>query len=78
MTQLNINVTAEFGSALEELMRARGIRSKSEAIRTAVAEAAELAAASAPIEDFSSLIGAALEAPLNPEPRFAGHDDLWR
>lgn len=27
--------------------------------------------------DFSSLLGAALKAPLNPNPRFKTEDDLW-
>ncbi|MBK6849073.1 MAG: ribbon-helix-helix protein, CopG family [Proteobacteria bacterium] len=43
MSQLNINLTADFSRALERLMRARGLRSKSEAVRLAVTEAAERA-----------------------------------
>jgi hypothetical protein len=78
MGQININVTPEFEAALVRLMRLRGIRTKSEAIREAVAQSAERAKCAAPVEDFSGWIGAALRAPLNPSPRFAGHDDLWR
>ena len=78
MGQININVTPAFEAALERLMRLRGIHSKSQAIRDAVAESAERATSAAPVEDFSAWIGAALMAPLNPSPRFAGHDDLWR
>lgn len=43
MGQININVTPAFEAALVRLMRLRGIRSKSEAIREAVAESAERA-----------------------------------
>ena len=78
MGQININVTPEFEAALVRLMRLRGIRSKSQAIREAVAESAERATCAAPVQDFSGWIGAALTAPLNPSPRFAGDDDLWR
>jgi hypothetical protein len=78
MGQININMTPEFEAALERLMRLRGIRSKSEAIREAVAESADRAREAAPVEDFSDWIGAALRAPLNPSPRFADEDDLWR
>jgi hypothetical protein len=78
MGQININVTPEFDAALARLMRARGIRSKSDAIRTAVAEASERATAAAPVEDFTAWIGLALGGEDNPRPRFASHDDLWR
>ena len=78
MGQININVTPEFEAALVRLMRLRGIRSKSEAIREAVAESAERATRAAPVADFSPWIGAALKAPLNRSPRFATHVDLWR
>ncbi len=78
MGQININVTSEFEAALARLMRVRGIRNKSEAIRTAVAEAAERATAAEPVEDFTSWIGLALGGARNPKPRFRTHDDLWR
>ncbi len=78
MGQININVTPEFEAALARLMRLRGIRSKSEAIREAVAESAERVTSAAPVADFSQWIGAALKAPLKRARRFATHDDLWR
>ncbi len=40
MTQVNIHTTPEFEEDLATLMKARGVRSKSEAIRLAVREAA--------------------------------------
>ena len=78
MGQININVTPEFDAALARMMRARGIRNKSEAIRTAVTEAAERSGGMEPVEDFTSWIGLALEGTLNRKPRFRTHDDLWR
>lgn len=77
MSQLNINLTADFSRALERLMRARGLRSKSEAVRLAVAEAAERATHASKRKDFKDLVGLCCQAPLNPHPRFAGDDDLW-
>jgi hypothetical protein len=76
--QINLNVTPAFEAALGRLMRLRGLRTKSEAIREAVAEAAERARCAAPVQDFSDWIGAATLAPLNPSPRFVDHDELWR
>ena len=56
MAQINLHVTPEFEEALETLMRARGLRSKSEAIRDAVREAAAQYRV-APARDFSVLQG---------------------
>lgn len=41
MAQINFHTTPEFEQALAALMKARGISSRSEAIRTAVQEAAK-------------------------------------
>jgi Arc/MetJ-type ribon-helix-helix transcriptional regulator len=41
MAQINFHTTPEFEKALARLMQARGIRSRSEAVRTAVEEAAK-------------------------------------
>lgn len=56
MAQINLHVTPEFEEALEALMRARRLRSKSEAIRYAVQEAAA-PYRTAPARDFSVLQG---------------------
>jgi hypothetical protein len=76
MAQLNLNTTPSFERALARLMRVRGIRSKSEAIRVAVEECA--AAATRGTADFESWLGLGTKAPLNPRPRFATHADLWK
>lgn len=54
MPQINLHVSAEFEASLEALMRHRGLRSKSEAIRLAVQEAAAPYRAALP-RDFSLL-----------------------
>lgn len=56
MTQINLHVTPDFEEALEALMRGRALRSKSEAIRHAVQEAAAPYLA-VPPRDFSLLQG---------------------
>ncbi len=77
VAQLNIHTTAAFEAALRKFMRLRGLSNKSEAVRLAVEEAAERAAARRPRKDFSALRRAGLRAPVNPAPRFASDDDLW-
>lgn len=76
MSQLNLHVKPDFDRDLASLMRLRGIATKSEAIRIAVREAAERAQRSTRT-DFSGWKGAALDAALNPKPRFSSDDELW-
>jgi hypothetical protein len=76
MKQLNLNVTPEFERDLKLFMKRKGIKRKSEAIRTALREVAERAAPKSDC-DFRSLLGIGLKAPLNPNPRFKTEDELW-
>ena len=78
MQQLNIRLTREFEYALRELMRRRGLRTKSEAVRVAVTEALAREDGDDAAPDFRAWIGLALGAALNSNPRFASDDDLWR
>lgn len=77
MKQLNINLTPEFDSNLKKIMRTRGFSVKVEAIRWAVREAAERAVNHPSAERLQRLLGAALRAPLNQNPRFKSNDELW-
>jgi Arc/MetJ-type ribon-helix-helix transcriptional regulator len=77
MRQLNINVTPEFERDLTRLMKTRNIRSKSEALRIAVQEAADRAQGDRGFSAFTELLGAGLNGPSNPRPRFKSEDDLW-
>jgi hypothetical protein len=76
MKQLNLNVTPEFERDLKLFMKRKGIRRKSDAIRTALRELAEPAATDSDC-DFRALLGIGLKAPLNPHPRFKTEDELW-
>lgn len=75
MRQININATPEFDQALSSLMAARGLTNKSEAIRLAVAEAAERSAGG--VADFRSWIGAGLKVAPAKKRRFKSEDELW-
>lgn len=77
MSQLNLHVKPQFERDLARLMRLRGIRTKSEAIRLAVRETVERAQRSSNRTDFAAWKGAALAAALNPRPRFDSEDALW-
>ncbi|MBI5478797.1 MAG: hypothetical protein HY906_08080 [Deltaproteobacteria bacterium] len=76
MGQLNINMTPEFEAAIQRVMRARGLKTKADAVRLAVQEAAERVSPPEATE-FSSWIGIARSAPENPNPRFTSDDALW-
>jgi hypothetical protein len=78
MAQMNINVDATFERDLRRLMRARGLTTKSEAVRLAVHEAAERASRAPDGADLGSWLGLGNEPAPNPRPRFATDDDLWR
>lgn len=77
MAQLNVHITPEFDEALRRFMRLRGLENKSEAVRLAVWEGLERAEAGGRACDFGEWLGAAVEAPVNPRPRFSSDDDLW-
>ncbi len=77
MSQLNLNVTAEFSKDLAQYMKHTGIRQKSEAIRKAVREATEHALAAAQGRDFNEWLGLANAAPRSKTPRFNDDNDLW-
>ena len=74
--QLNLNVTPEFERDLKLFMKQKGIKRKSDAIRTALRELASRAGAKTDC-NFQELLGIGLKAPLNPNPRFKTEDDLW-
>ena len=77
MAQLNVNLNTAFERDLSLLMRIRGIRTKSEAVRIAVHETAERTAGTGPEKGFSSWIGLGKRRPGNPTPSFRSDDDLW-
>lgn len=78
MSQLNIHMTAAFERRLAQFMRARGIKTKSEAVRVAVEEGLALVTRRAETADYAGWRGLGTRAPLNPAPRFASDAELWR
>jgi len=77
MAQINIHLTTEFEQALTEFMRLRQIKTKSDAIRTALQEALVRERHRREAPDFSRWVGLGTQAPENPSPRFRSDDDLW-
>ncbi len=78
MAQVNLHVTEEFAKDIDDLMRLRDIRTKSEAIRIAVSEAAAIARQRSEPFDFERWRGLALRFPEQPNPRSLSDDDLWK
>jgi hypothetical protein len=76
MPQINLHVTDRFEKDLRRFMRARGIPTKSAAIRTAVHEGCERST-SRKDADFRAWVGLGNRGPAKRR-RFASHDDLWR
>jgi hypothetical protein len=77
MPQLNIHMTPSFERDLSKYMKLRHIQTKSEAIRMAIKEGIQHAAAQAKVADFSSWLGLGLEVPVNKKTKFSSDDDLW-
>lgn len=78
MAQLNIHMTPRFEEALRRFMRARGLKTKSEAVRVAVEEGLVQASRRAGTAQFADWLGLGKRAPENPRSRFGSDDDLWR
>lgn len=76
MPQLNMHVTPEFEADLQEFMKRRGLKAKSEAIRVAVKEALK-DKEKVVFKDYKSLLGLGNKGEPNPNPRFKSDDDLW-
>ncbi|MFI5182387.1 MAG: hypothetical protein ACHQPI_13455 [Thermoanaerobaculia bacterium] len=76
VSQINFHVTEGFQKDLRRFMRARGIPTKSAAIRTAVHEGSERTA-SAKDADFRAWVGLGNRGPARRR-RLASHDELWR
>lgn len=73
-TQLNLHMTPDFERDLDRLRALRGIKTKSEAIRLAVAEAVVRGTGSR--THFESWIGLAAAEP-KVRPRFQDHGEVW-
>jgi hypothetical protein len=76
MSQLNIHMSAAFEKKLKSYMRVRGIKTKSDAVRTAIDEALQLAQKT-PTVRLQDLYGAAKNLPQRPRRKWLTEDDLW-
>lgn len=78
MTQLNVHMTPELEKNLLKYMRVRHLKSKAEAIRTAIKEGLEHAVYQSKSTDFSSWLGLGNKIPVNKKNKFRSDDDLWK
>jgi Arc/MetJ-type ribon-helix-helix transcriptional regulator len=75
MSQFNLNATPEFLADVDLVVRRRRLKSRAEAVRVAVHEAAERARPAVEVP-FERLIGIA--GPAQTDRRFDSDDALWR
>ncbi len=78
MSQINLHIDDEFAEKLKRLMRVRGFKTKSEAIRTAIDETLQRELQKSRSTDFTEWLGLAKQATVNPKPKFRSDADLWR
>lgn len=78
MTQLNIHITDEFENELQKFMKIRHLKTKAEAIRTAIKEGLERSVSNIKSTDFSTWLGLGKQIPTNKKIKFKSDDDLWK
>lgn len=78
MSQLNIHMTPTLEHDLRKFMKVRHLKSKAEAVRTALKESLERSLPNVSSVDFSSWQGLAKKVPANQNPQFHSGDDLWK
>jgi hypothetical protein len=76
MGQLNIHMSPAFEQKLRRFMKVRQIKTKSDAVRTAVDEALQLAQKT-PTVNLRDLFGAGKQLPQRPRKSWLKEDDLW-
>jgi hypothetical protein len=76
MSQLNIQMSAAFEQKLKRYMRARGLKTKADAVRTAIEEGLQSSRRSGKIS-IRELYGSAKGLPLRPRREWLTEDDLW-
>lgn len=77
MSQLNIHMNPLFAKDLKKLMKIRHIKTKAEAVRTAVRESLEHSILSIKPTDFSEWVGLGQQVPTNEKTKFKSDNDLW-
>lgn len=77
MKQLNIHMTRTLARDLNNFMKIRHIKTKAEAVRTAIKEGLEHSADFVRPVDFSTWVGLGIQIPTNKKPKFKTDKDLW-
>lgn len=77
MRQLNIHMTPALARDLTKFMKIRHIKTKAEAVRTAVKESLEHSSDRVEPIDFSTWIGIGTQIPTRKKPKFKTDKDLW-
>lgn len=77
MRQLNIHMSSGFARDLQKFMKIRRIKTKAEAVRTAIREGLEHSTNLVKPIDFNTWLGLGLQVPLNKNPKFETDNDLW-
>jgi hypothetical protein len=77
MSQLNIHMTEAFEKKLKRYMRARGIKTKSDALQQALDDAIKLTTKKPSKDSFKDLLGSANKFPQRPRRDWLSEDDLW-
>lgn len=73
MAQMNLQITPEFEANLQRLMRARKIKSRSQAVRLAVEEAANAEERKVTWAELQGILRPAIDAGL----RMPTDDEIW-
>jgi hypothetical protein len=71
-------MTPDFEHDLQKFMKIRHIKTKSEAVRTALREGLEHSVLNIRTTDFSNWLGLGKQAPVNKKTKFGSDDDLWK
>lgn len=77
MKQINLHVTPSFLKELTTVMKMKGIKTKSEAIRVAVHHLVEQLTSSRTQTSFRGWLGMGLKSPLSLNRQFKDEDALW-
>jgi hypothetical protein len=78
MPQLNMHISPDFDRELASWMEARGIATKSEAIRVAVRESLARLRSTGRPHDYRELVGLVKPTAPASKRKFKSDDDLWK
>ena len=77
MKQINIHINKDFLNDLQKVMKLKGIKTKSAAIRYSIREAVKHLSAAEPKTPYREWLGMGLKAQVNEQLRFESDDSIW-